>query len=137
MAWFKFTKDDISERLADIAGLGYAVAAADGDVTEKEIRVVAFSIWQFAKETVAMEQIEQHLLTAARAIEEQGLQNYVKSLGKNLNEPAQRRLFTMACLVAVADGHASPHEADVLVWIGKNLGMKEDDVRHILENDLK
>ncbi|HEU4412375.1 MAG TPA: tellurite resistance TerB family protein [Polyangiaceae bacterium] len=123
----------IKDRLGELVGACYCVAASDGHVADAEIAVIAEQIVAFAEREVGLGEVE-GLLTAARdEVRSTGIEGYVAGLGRRLDEEARSQLLSAAAATMLADGEVSVDERRVYFQIARALGMPEPEAEFLID----
>jgi uncharacterized tellurite resistance protein B-like protein len=122
----------IQDKLGDFAGACYFIAASDGTVSDEERETIARSIVRLSGSAVTLEKIQRMLDQARAAIQSQGLENYLKSLGRGLDRDGRVELLGGAAMTLAADGQMADEEAAAYLRLAKILGFSRDEADQIL-----
>lgn len=126
-------KQGIKNRLSDLAGACYCVAASDGHVDDEEIAVIAEQIVSFAEREVGLSEVEVLIVAARDQVRLAGIDGYVSGLGQRLDEEARSQLLSAAAATMLADGEVSEVEKTVYFQIAKALGVPEPEADFLLD----
>lgn len=126
-------KQGLKDRLGDLAGACYCVAASDGYVADEEIDVIAEQIVAFAEREVGLGEVAGLLTSARDAVRSAGVEGYVAGLGRRLDEEARSQLLSAAAATMLADGEVSEVERKVYFQIAKALGVPEPEADFLID----
>lgn len=126
-------KQGLKNRLSDLAGACYCVAASDGQVDDEEIAVIAEQIVSFAEREVGLSEVEVLIVAARDQVRLAGIDGYVSRLGQRLDEEARSQLLSAAAATMLADGEVSEVEKIVYFQIAKALGVPEPEADFLLD----
>jgi uncharacterized tellurite resistance protein B-like protein len=126
-------KQGLKDRLGELAGACYCVAASDGHVADEEIAVIAEQIVAFAEREVGLGEVEGLLVAARDQVRSAGIDGYVSGLGQRLDEEARSQLLSAAAATMLADGEVSGVERKVYFQIAKALGVPEPEADFLID----
>ncbi len=122
----------LKDRLVELAGACYCVAASDGHVADEEIAVIAEQIVAFAERAVGLGEVEGLLVAARDEVSSAGVDGYVAGLGRRLDEEARSQLLSAAAATMLADGEVSADERRVYLQIAQALGVPEPEADFLI-----
>jgi uncharacterized tellurite resistance protein B-like protein len=129
--WDKGLKD----RLPELAGACYCIAAADDDPSETEMESVAKAIQLFAEKEVDRLEIDRLVEDAAAEVRAKGAQNYLVGLGDRIeNEAARSQLLGAAASTLLADPSISDKEQQMFLQLAHALNISDIEAEFILNS---
>lgn len=125
-------KQGLKDRLGELAGACYCVAASDGHVADEEMAVIVDQIVAFAGRDVAVAEVEALLTSARDAVQAAGIDAYVAGLGRRLDEESRSQLLSAAAATMLADGEIAASERGVYSQIARALGVPEREAEFLI-----
>lgn len=123
----------VKNRLGELAGACYCVAASDGHVADEEIAVIAEQIVAFSEREVGLGEVEGLLVAARDEVRSTGIDAYVAGLANRLDEESRSQLLSAAAATMLADGQVSADERRVYFQIARALGMSEPEAEFLID----
>lgn len=129
------TLDQVLPSLAGIAEVGFLVAAADGEVAEEELEVIAGVISGALDGQVTAAQLLEILEACDNALENDGWEERVEAATENVQADEARRLalFTAAAVLVADQRFVAGAEDAAYVEIAEALGFGTDEAASMID----
>jgi len=125
----------VMRRIEPFAETGYITMVADGESVAAEHRALAAALSILGDGQVSTEDVEVLLSTFASRLQASGAEGRIAQIGAQLGAEREDReiAFTLAAVIALADGSVDIAENGVVEWVREYFGVSNKRVAQLLE----